>query len=146
MKYLKARRIWVLAAVALLFVACSETLEEPTPKSSTAKSDAVVTDLKSLETKPEYPGGMDALVAFISDHLEYPKSLEDDGLEGKVFVSFIIQPNGEVSDVTVEKGFASEADEAAKELVAQLPKWSPGVKDGKKVAVKYMLPIAFQLQ
>lgn len=100
---------------------------------------------ESADVMPEYPGGMAALGAFLSENIEYPLDARETGIQGKVYVGFIVEADGEVTNVNVLKGIGGGCDEEAARVVKMMPKWKPGTIDGKKVRVKYTLPISFKL-
>lgn len=97
------------------------------------------------EQMPEFPGGKDEMMKFVQDNVVYPQQAKDAGVEGRVFVSFIVETDGSVSDVKVLHGIGHGCDEVAVEVVQSMPKWKPGFHNGKAVRVGYMLPLSFQL-
>ena len=96
-----------------------------------------------VEVMPEFPGGEQALYAFIRDNIAYPTVARENGISGKVFVRFTVQINGQVSDVRVVRGIGGGCDEEAIRVVRMLPAWKPGIQSGRAVAVEYTLPINF---
>ena len=98
-----------------------------------------------VEQMPEFPGGEDEMMKFVQDNVVYPQQAKDAGVEGRVFVNFIVETDGSVSDVKVLRGIGHGCDEAAVEVVKSMPKWKPGFHNGKAVRVGYMLPLGFQL-
>lgn len=98
-----------------------------------------------IDHPPQFPGDMPALYAYLRNNVSYPKEAKDQGISGKVFISFVITEDGSVADVKVEKGIGGGCDEAAIETVSNMPKWKPGVQNGKPVRVKYNIPISFSL-
>ena len=98
-----------------------------------------------IERPPEFHGGMPALYAYLSENVTYPQKAKDQRIAGKVFISFVIAADGSVHDVNVEKGIGGGCDEAAVEAVQNMPKWKPGIQNGKPVRVKYNIPISFSL-
>lgn len=99
-----------------------------------------------LEDKPEYPGGEAALLTYIALNTKYPQLAKENEITGKVFVSFIINQNGEVTNVIIKRGVHPSLDEEAIRVVKTLPKWKPGKQRGKPVRVEYIIPITFVLQ
>lgn len=97
------------------------------------------------EVMPEYPGGDEALRHFLASEVKYPESAIKKGIQGKVFVSFIIDRNGDVRDARIAKGINKALDEEALRVVRSMPKWSPGSQRGNNVAVAYTVPINFVL-
>ena len=98
-----------------------------------------------VEQQPEYPGGMSALGNFLSKNLQYPRSAASAGVSGKVFVSFVVNTDGSLTDVQVLKGIGFGCDEEAVRVMQKMPRWKPGKQSGRAVRVKYNLPISFTL-
>ncbi len=98
-----------------------------------------------VEDAPEYPGGMDAFYRYIGEHMDYPKTAREAGVEGKVYVQFVVDKDGSLSDVTVVKGIGSGCDEEAKRVIGSLNNFKPGKQRGKAVRVRMVLPITFRL-
>ena len=98
------------------------------------------------DQEPSFPGGTEALFAFMGENVKYPKSLEADNTEGKVFVEFVVKADGSISDAKVVKSSGHDSmDDEAVRVVNSMPNWEPGVKDGKPVDVKMVLPFVFKL-
>ena len=142
--------IGVLIAVSLVVFACSDpvkdtdvNLDQTTEKTMEQSiEDQIYNDVESM---PEYPGGMDKLIEYLSENIKYPAIAKDNDVEGKVFVSFVVQKDGTLSDVKIKKGIGSGCDDEAVRVISQMPDWTPGYKDGKAVNVSYTLPIVFKL-
>ncbi|MCK9499776.1 MAG: TonB family protein [Bacteroidales bacterium] len=98
-----------------------------------------------VETKPEYPGGDAALMKFISENTKYPEIAKENGIQGRVFIQFVIDATGKVTKVQVAKGVDPYLDSEAMRVVKTLPSWSPGKQRGKNVPVTYIVPINFKL-
>jgi len=101
--------------------------------------------MASIETPPEFPGGEAALMKYVSDHVRYPQEALEAGIQGKVFMEFIVQESGEVGDVTVKRSANDLLDQEALRVVRTLPSFKPGLMNGKPVRVRYVLPIVFKL-
>lgn len=100
----------------------------------------------SVDVEPKFQGKEpDAFRPFIQENLKYPEEAQKQGIEGKVFVSFVIDKNGNVRNVKIERGVHSYLEEEAIRVVKLSPKWEPGKKDGKFVNVQYTFPISFAL-
>jgi periplasmic protein TonB len=104
-----------------------------------------VIDFAVVETKPQYPGGDAELLRFIAENTKYPEIAKENGIQGKVFVKFVIDQNGRVTNVTVMKGVDLYLDEEAVRVVKTIPNWTPGKQRGKPVPVNYIVPINFKL-
>ncbi|MFT3739787.1 MAG: TonB family protein [Breznakibacter sp.] len=112
-------------------------------------ADAKQTEQQTYQTvdqMPEYPGGTDALIKFIASELKYPVEAQKRGIQGKVFVKFVVAKTGKVINVQVIRGLSPTLDEEALRVVKMMPDWKPGVHQGKKVDVDYTLPITFALR
>lgn len=94
---------------------------------------------------PEYPGGTNEMMQYLAKNLKYPEVCEENGIQGRVVVSFVIEKDGSVVDVNIIKSVNPALDKEAKRLVNSMPKWSPGKIDGKPVRVRYSVPITFRL-
>lgn len=91
-------------------------------------------------------GGFQAYYAAIGKNLKYPKAAERMGIEGKVFVQFVVDKDGSVTDVQVLKGIGGGCDEEAVRIIKEGPKWNPGKQRGRAVKVRMVIPVVFQLQ
>ncbi|MCH8331587.1 MAG: energy transducer TonB, partial [Bacteroidetes bacterium] len=106
------------------------------------KTDEV---LQEAEVMPVFPGGMEALVVYVGENLKYPVEAKKKGTEGMVLVSFVVSNDGGVRDVKAIKGIGDGCDKEAVRVVNKMPKWDPGMVEGKPVAVQYNLPVKFTL-
>ncbi len=98
-----------------------------------------------VEDKPVFPGGDAALMKFIADNTKYPEIAKENGIQGRVFIQFVIDKVGNVTKVTVAKGVDPYLDEEAMRVVKSLPSWTPGKQRGKPVPVTFVVPINFKL-
>ena len=98
-----------------------------------------------VEEQAEFPGGLDSMYAYIQKNLVYPEKAKAEGIEGRVFVSFIIEKDGSISNVKLLRGIGGDCDEAAVEMVKNMPKWKPAKQRGKPVRCQFTLPIKFEL-
>ena len=101
---------------------------------------------KIVEEMPSFPGGEAKLMEYVSKNIKYPQIARETGIQGRVFVNFVVEPDGSVSNVTVLRGIGGGCDEEAMRVVKNMPKWKPGKQRGKAVRVQYMLPVNFRLQ
>ncbi len=102
-------------------------------------------DLGSVETAPEYQGGQKALAKFVGSALRYPVKAREAKTEGKVYIGFVVEKNGSLSDFKVIKGIGDGCDEEAIRVLRLSPPWKPGMAEGKAVRTSYVLPITYQL-
>jgi protein TonB len=98
-----------------------------------------------VEEQAEFPGGLDSMYAYIVKNLKYPEAAKEKGIEGRVFVSFIIEKDGSISNVKLLRGIGGGCDEASVEMVKNMPKWKPAKQRGKPVRCQFTLPIKFEL-
>ena len=99
-----------------------------------------------VESMPEYPGGEAALYKYLAENIKYPQMAKESGIQGRVFVTFVVERDGRVTDVRVLRGIGGGCDEEAIRVVESMPKWTPGKQRGKSVRVQYNLPVKFTLQ
>lgn len=98
------------------------------------------------ERQPEFPGGMKAMMEFLNKNIRYPKQCQKMGIKGKVVVQFVIGADGSVCDVEVVRKVHPMLDKEAVRVVQEMPKWQPGIHDGKNVRVRFTMPINFNLK
>ena len=98
-----------------------------------------------VEQQPEFPGGMEAMMKFIQKNMKYPPQARRMGLEGRVFIGFVVNMDGRITDVNVVKGFAMDCDKEATRVIGMMPAWKPGKQNGRAVRVRYVLPVNFKL-
>ena len=99
----------------------------------------------SVERMPQFPGGESAMLDFLSKHVHYTNAASSLELEGKVVLNFIVDEQGQISQIEVARSLGGGLDQEAIEAVKKMPKWSPGIQNGKAVPVSFYLPISFQL-
>lgn len=98
-----------------------------------------------VEVMPQFPGGMPALSAYVSEHLKYPEKAKELRVEGLVLLQFVVEKDGSVSNAEVIRGIGYGCDEEALRVLRQMPAWKPGQQGGKPVRVRFSLPISFKL-
>ncbi len=96
-----------------------------------------------VDVMPDFPGGHTKMIEFLCENIKYPKEAAERGEQGKVYVGFVVDTDGSITDVSVVRSVSKVLDEAAVEIVKKMPKWTPGKHQGKTVRVKFMLPITF---
>lgn len=97
------------------------------------------------EVEPTFPGGEGAMMTWIQEHIEYPQLAVEMGEQGIVYVQFVVNKDGSIEQVKIMRGVSDALDDEAKRVVRRMPKWTPGEQAGKKVRVRYTLPIHFRL-
>ena len=99
-----------------------------------------------VEQMPSYPGGNGALMQYLSSHIKYPVIAEENGIQGRVICTFVVERDGSITDVRIAKSVDPSLDKEAMRVVSSMPKWIPGKQNGSAVRVKYTLPVTFRLQ
>ncbi len=123
-----------------------KTVEEKTIKIEKKEYSADDYIYAVVEQMPEYPGGQMVLRKYIAENIKYPKEAQKKGIQGKVFVGFVVDKKGNVTDVKIVKGVDEFLDKEAVRVVKAMPKWKPGKEKGKPVNVNYTVPINFALK
>lgn len=101
---------------------------------------------KVVEEMPEFPGGSAKLMEYIQKNIKYPMMARESDIQGRVFVNFVVEPDGTISNVAVLRGIGGGCDEEAVRVVNSMPKWKPGKQRGSAVRCAYTVPIIFKLQ
>ena len=117
-----------------------EAVAQPEPKPEVEKVFDVV------EQMPSFPGGPSALMEWLSNNVKYPVVAQENGVQGRVVVSFVVERDGSITDVKVVRGVDPSLDKEASRVVRAMPRWIPGMQNGSAVRVKYNVPVAFRLQ
>jgi len=116
-------------------------------KEKSTTPDLAVTDsdiFAKVEVQPEYPGGYEALMRLIRKNMTYPRAAVKKKIEGVVYVQFVVERDGSISDVRTLRGISTECDAEAERVVSLMRKWKPGQINGENVPVRFVLPIAFK--
>ena len=111
----------------------------PKPEVATKVFDVV-------EEMPSVPGGQGALMQYLASNIKYPVVAQENGVQGRVIVSFVVERDGSISDVKVARSVDPSLDREAQRVVKSMPRWSPGKQNGSTVRVKYTVPVVFRLQ
>jgi TonB family protein len=98
-----------------------------------------------VDEMPVFPGGEQAMMKYIAENIKYPQEAKDKEIAGRVFLAFVVEKDGSVSNVEVKRGIGGGCDDEAVRVVKAMPKWKPGKQKGEPVRVSYMLPINFKL-
>ena len=99
----------------------------------------------NVDKMPEFPGGVNAMMEYLRGNLKYPESAKKYKQEGRVFIGFVVEKDGSVTNVNVLRGVCEELDNEAVRVVKAMPRWTPGMNEGKPVRVQYTLPVVFKL-
>ena len=130
-------KIKSLLTSLLLLVACFTYAQ--------AQHDSDTVIFITVEEPPTFPGGDSAMVAYLTHNLHYPTAEKENGVQGKVFVGFVIEKDGAVSDVEIKRGIGEECDAEAVRVVKGMPNWEPGKQSGIVVRTAMVLPINFKI-
>ena len=96
------------------------------------------------EVMPQYPGGPNEMMKYIQENIKYPQSAIDNKIEGRVFVSFVVEKDGSITNAAVMRGIDKECDAEALRVVASMPKWTPGQHKGEVVRTQFTIPIYYK--
>ena len=118
-----------------------EKIAEPEP---VKEEETKVFDV--VEQMPSFPGGPSALMQYLSSNIKYPVVAEENGVQGRVVCTFVVERDGSITDVRVVKSVDPSLDKEAVRVVKSMPKWIPGKQNGSAVRVKYTVPVTFKLQ
>jgi periplasmic protein TonB len=136
----------------VLCMSCFLLTGQNTPETTPKKEIEVETLKEYLELQPEqvatFQDGTRSLYSFIAENMKYPESAIDHNLQGKCYISFVVEKDGTLSDIKVKKGVPGcpECDEEALRITRMIPNWNPAKVKGKPVRSVYLLPFAFMLQ
>ncbi len=118
-----------------------EKIAEPEP---VKEEETKVFDV--VEQMPSFPGGPSALMQYLNSNIKYPVVAEENGVQGRVVCTFVVEKDGSITDVRVVKSVDPSLDKEATRVVKGMPKWIPGKQNGSAVRVKYTVPVTFRLQ
>jgi TonB family protein len=121
----------------------SEAQEKPAEAAPEVQEETQIFTV--VEEMPEYPGGMDAMYKYMGETIKYPDAAKKNNISGIVYINFIVEKDGEVTNVNLLRGFDGECDKEALRVVREMPNWKPGKQRGKAVRVAYNMPVKFTL-
>ena len=126
-----------------IVLACNESeMMAQTQKDGYVDEDRVY---DVVDQMPQFPGGYEKLKEFIEKNKQYPQSLQDHGIQGRVVVTFVVEKTGKISYAKVARGVDPALDKEALRVVRKMPRWIPGKMGGKNVDVRYTIPVDFRL-
>ena len=99
-----------------------------------------------VEVMPSFPGGQGALIQYLNSHVKYPVVAQENGIQGRVTISFVVERDGSITDVKVARSVDPSLDKEAARVVSSMPRWTPGKRNGSAVRVKFNVPEVFKLQ
>ena len=123
-------------------------IDEPVgeaPKEAAVTEDNSIKDFASVEVLPEFQGGMKGWAKYLGDNLKYPLMARENNITGRVIMSFVVEKNGQLTDIKVLRGIGGGCDEEAVRVFKKSPTWKPGIQNGRPVRVAYTMPILFQI-
>ncbi len=121
-------------------------IEAYTPPAVTEEEEVSEVEIFTVvEESPSFPGGDVARIKFLQQNIVYPQMARESGIQGTVYVTFVVERNGNVTDVRVLRGIGGGCDEEAVRVIKAMPKWQPGKQRGKPVRVQFNMPIKFTL-
>ena len=133
------KRICFLLSIIVLGIVTASAQE-------TITSQEEETVFITVEEQPEFPGGFQSLIQYLSQNIIYPQESRASGSQGKVFVRFVVDTDGSISDAEVIRSSGDiHLDREAVRVVKSMPKWKPGKLSGRAVRVYYTLPVSFKL-
>lgn len=129
--------------LCVLFLALGAQAQSVDNVNSNAAKESVY---DQVEVKPEFPGGMPALVKYLQENIKYPSAALAEKAQGKAFVRFVVEKDGSITNTEIIKSTGNiYLDEEALRVASNMPKWKPGMQQGKPVRVFFMLPVSFKL-
>lgn len=141
-----------IAASSSEVLSVSSSLQTTGAETTTTSAFDCVSELDGgdvyliVDKMPSFPGGDDGLRKYLAQNIKYPLEAQEEGVQGRVFVKFVIEADGSISHVKVARPFDPYLDWEAVRVVKSMPNWTPGKQDGKAVRVSYTVPINFVLQ
>ncbi|MCU0326569.1 MAG: TonB family protein [Spirosomaceae bacterium] len=130
----------------------TESIIDDTPPVEVASPEVKIAEVKedntiftAVEMQPSFVGGLSEFYKFLNKNLKYPSAAQRANTEGKVYMSFVVEKDGSISDVNVLKGIGFGCDEEALRVIRMMPKWIAGQQNGRNVRVKFTMPVTFKL-
>jgi len=169
-RYLKKYKIWLGTSLLVLTSACQHAKKDKPDEvlsyMPVVQEDAVGTQSPDslddvmcyepglgkddvhtvVDVMPEFPGGTDALLEYVSASIRYPESCIKDSIQGRVIVQFVVDKEGVIRETEIIRGSLDDAlDKEALRIVNSMPRWKPGIHRGRNVKTRYLLPVKFKL-
>ena len=119
---------------------------EPAEMSNGMKVDKTAKPFDVVEQMPQFPGGLEELMTFLSQNVRYPETAHKAGVQGRVIANFVVEKDGSITEAKIVKSVSPELDAEALRVINSMPKWIPGRQNDEAVRVKYTIPVSFQLQ
>ena len=133
-----------LIIMSLMATCCLTTVLAQ--KTVVSQKDQKEDPFNVVEDMPAFPGGMDAMIQFLSSNIQYPADAKKQKVDGRVLVNFVVEKDGSITEVKVPKPGFPSLDAEAIRVVKAMPKWKPGYQNGQAVRVQFAMPINFSLK
>ena len=136
----------VFALLILLNTQCDNTKpNDAKPQPAVTETEAIQDSIYRVsEVMPQYPGGPNEMMKYLQENIKYPQSAKDNKIEGRVFVTFVVEKDGSITNATVLRGIDKECDAEALRVVSSMPKWNPGQHKGEVVRTQFTIPIYYK--
>jgi periplasmic protein TonB len=121
-------------------------ISDDEPKTKVLDDDNEILPLAGISEMPEFPGGDAARIKFFAENLSYPQLAKETGVQGSVFLTFVVEKDGSISNINLLRGIGAGCEDEASRVVSIMPKWIPGRQNGKEVRVQFNMPISFVLK
>jgi TonB family protein len=155
-QYFKAMVVLPVSMIMVLFFSISvvpDLIAQETTKPENKQKESTKVDQSSqnddvyvvVEDMPQYPGGEEARIKFMIENIKYPEEARKKGVEGTVYVTFVVEKDGAISNIKILRGIGSGCDEEAMRVIALMPSWKPGIQRDKPVRTQFNMPIKFSL-
>ena len=115
--------------------------DEPSSQKAVVSQDSIY---RVSEVMPQYPGGPNEMMKYLQENIKYPQSAKDNKIEGRVFVTFVVEKDGSITNAAVIRGIDKECDAEALRVVSSMPKWNPGQHKGEVVRTQFTIPIYYK--
>ena len=133
-----------LIMMSLMATCCLTTVLAQ--KTVVSQKDQKEEPFNVVEDMPAFPGGMEAMIEYLSSNIKYPADAQKQKVDGRVLVNFVVEKDGSITEVKVIKPAFPSLDAEAVRVVKAMPKWKPGYQNGKAVRVQFTMPINFSLK
>lgn len=141
---MKTRNLIFLIVLSSIFGSVKAQVDVFTTSDSMSNDSGQVFEF--VEMMPEFPGGQSAMYKFIQQNLKYPPKAQKEEIQGRIILQFIVSESGKIGNIEIIRGIGGGCEEEAIRVMKLMPNWSPGKHKGKKVPVKFTLPIVFKLE
>jgi protein TonB len=133
----------ILFILTIVIFTCGYSQDLSTVIDDTVSYNPIIFDV--VEMMPQFPGGDGARIMYLNQNIHYPRDARENGIQGRVLITFVVEEDGRISNVTLIKGIGGGCDEEALNLVKNMPNWIPGQQKGKNVRVQFNMPIEFRI-